>query len=577
MSWPRDSTRTPMRQPQCSILKGLLHAKLIPLTSKTRYAERMSTASLLPAASRARRRPSIRRLAAWLAACASDPKASLWLVIGFAVAHAVLWTFILINLKAAQDIHMDVAEAFAWGQKFQLGYGKHPPLAGWVAGLWFRIFPVADWATYALAMATLGCSLVICWLIGLRVVDRRRAFFVVVMLALYPIFNFKGFKYNPDLLQLVTLPLVVLAYLNAFEKRNVKSGLWLGLAGALALMTKYWVLTMIGAVGLAALIHPQRWQFLRSPAPWVAIATLVVAMMPHLVWLKQVDFVPLTYAGDVYGLQSRAQNVELVIGYVKHNIALLAVPVALASLALACSPIMLHRPSAIFARTWSRGPNRCVNLSQALNVWIIQIIVAIGPPLGALLFTVYMKTDWGISLFFLTPLALVAIPALRVQKIALFNIAAIWLAITLLALFASPWIAAKGMEIYPNGSSTYGARSELARELTQAWRSRFGTRWAVVAGTTEMGEPLTFYSPDHPAPFTPGEIWSSGLTSLEEAKRLGFIGVCDTSDNRLPVCEAWMAANADNAERLAITTQRFFHGHPGPANSWKVYIVPPSK
>src|SRR6266487_3690627 len=272
----------------------------------------MSTASLLPAASRARRRPSIRRLAAWLAASASDPKASLWLVIGFAVAHAVLWTFILINLKAAQDVHMDVAEAFAWGQKFQLGYGKHPPLAGWVAGLWFRIFPVADWATYALAMATLGCGIVISWLIGLRVVDRRRAFFVVVTLALYPIFNFKGFKYNPDLLQLVTLPLVVLAYLNAFEKRDVKSGLWLGLAGALAVMTKYWVLTMIGAVGLAALIHPERLRFLKSPAPWVAIVTLAVLMLPHLIWLKQVDFVPLTYAGDVYGLQSRAQNVQLV-------------------------------------------------------------------------------------------------------------------------------------------------------------------------------------------------------------------------------------------------------------------------
>src|SRR5258708_32238797 len=40
MSWARDSTRIPMRQPQCSILKGLLHAKLIPLMSKTRYAER---------------------------------------------------------------------------------------------------------------------------------------------------------------------------------------------------------------------------------------------------------------------------------------------------------------------------------------------------------------------------------------------------------------------------------------------------------------------------------------------------------------------------------------------------------
>src|SRR5713226_8556317 len=72
---------------------------------------------------RPRGRLSIRRMAAWLAACASDPKAAPRLVIGFAAAHAVLWTLILVNLKAAQDVHMDVAEAFAWGQKFQFGYG----------------------------------------------------------------------------------------------------------------------------------------------------------------------------------------------------------------------------------------------------------------------------------------------------------------------------------------------------------------------------------------------------------------------------------------------------------------------
>jgi 4-amino-4-deoxy-L-arabinose transferase-like glycosyltransferase len=535
----------------------------------------MSTASFSTASLRARRRPSFRRLAAWLAASASDRKAAPWLVIGFATAHAVLWTFILINLKAAQDVHMDVAEAFAWGQKFQLGYGKHPPLAGWVAGLWFKIFPVADWATYALAMTTLACGLVISWLIALRVVDYRRAFFVVVMLALYPIFNFKGFKYNPDLLQLVTLPLLVLAYLHAFEQRTARAGFWLGIAGALALMTKYWVLTMIGAVGLAALIHPDRLNFLRSPAPWVAIAVAIVAMLPHLMWLKEVDFVPLTYAGDVYGLSSRAQSAELVLGYVGHNLALLALPVALAGFALAW--MALVRPSAALARIWSRGTNPGVNASQALNVWIIQIVVAVGPPLGGLLFTVYMKTDWGISLFFLTPLALVAIPALRIQRIALVRITAIWLLLTLATLVASPYIAAHEMAGNPNGASSYGARSQLARELTQEWHMRFGTRWAVVAGTTEVGEPMTFYSADHPAPFTPGEVWSSGLTSLEEARRLGFIGICDTSDARLPVCEAWMAANGKDAEQIAITTQRFFHGHPGPAITWKIYIVPPAK
>lgn len=531
----------------------------------------MSTASLPPTALRTGRRFSLRRPAAWLAARATDPRTSLWLVVTFALLHALIWTFILIKLKAAQDVHTDVAEAFAWGQKLQLGYGKHPPLSGWIAGLWFTFFPVADWATYLLAMTTLGVGLVICWLIARRVVDRRRAFVAVVALALYPIFNFKGFKYNPDLLQLVTLPLLVLAYLNAFERRSALSGVWLGLAGAAALMTKYWALTMIGAIALAALIHPDRLKILRSPAPWVAIATLVAAMIPHLIWLRQVDFLPLTYAGDVYSLSSRAQSAGLVLGYVAHNVALLAVPVLFGALVLA------WRSRGRIAPFWSRGTEGTVRLPQALNVWIIQTIVAIGPPLGGLALAIYMKTDWAIPLFFLTPLALISIPSLRVPAMSLFRITAIWLLLSLAALAAAPAIAVHEFAnaSHANGASSFAARSQLAQELTQAWRLRFGSRWPVVAGTTEIGEPMTFYSPDHPAPFTPGELWSSGLTSLEEAKRLGFIGICDTTDPRLATCQAWMKANAPGAEQLVMTTQRFFRGHPGPSVEWKIFIQPP--
>ncbi|MBR0794440.1 glycosyltransferase family 39 protein [Bradyrhizobium jicamae] len=533
----------------------------------------MSTASYLPAARRAKHRASIRRLAAWLAARATDRKTGLWLVISFALVHAVLWTLILVKLKAAQDVHMDVAEAYAWGQRFLLGYGKHPPLSGWIAGVWFRLFPITNWSTYALAMATLSFALVVCWLIALRVVDRRRAFFMVVMLALYPIFNFKGFKFNADLAQLVPLPLLVLAYLNAFEKRSVKSGLWLGFAAALALMAKYWVLTVIGAIGLAALIHPQRMQFLRSPAPWVAIGTMAVAMIPHLVWLEEVDFLPLTYAGDVYSLSNRALNVELVIGYVGHNLALLAVPVLLGLLALSLSSLR-WRP----ARIWLHEPDPGVNPPQALNIWLIQSIVAIGPPLGALAFTVYIKTDWGIPLFFLLPLALVAIPWLRISRTALLAITVIWFVVTVGMLFAAPAIARREMTSSHAGASTYAARSELARELTETWQTKFHSRWAVVAARSDVGEPMTFYSPDHPAAIVPDEAWSSGLTSLDEAKRLGFIGICDTAEPeyRTP-CETWMAEHAKGAEQLVMTTQRFFGGHPGPSTVWKVYLVPPAK
>ncbi len=533
----------------------------------------MSTASILPAGARANRKLSIRRLAAWLAAHASDPRAALWLVSGFAAVHAALWTVILVNLKTGQDVHMDVAEAFGWGQKFLLGYGKHPPLSGWVAGVWFMIFPVTDWATYALAMATLGCGLVICWLIALRVVDHRRAFLVVVMLALYPIFNFKGFKYNPDLLQLVTLPLVVLAYLDAFDKRSVKSGLWLGLAGALALMTKYWALTVIGAVGLAALIHPARLQFLRSPAPWVAIATLAVAMIPHFIWLRQVNFAPLTYAGEsYYSIADRTEINNLALGYIGHNLGLLALPVALAGLALSWPS--RWRKSFAF---WSRGGNSGVQTSQALNVWVIQAVLAIGPPLGAVIFQIYIKTDWGIPLFFLVPLALIAVPRLRVRQIALLRMVASWFLLTLAVLAASPKIVAYEVSQHRNEGASFRARSELARQLTTEWHTRFHSRLPVIAAYDDIGQPVTFYSPDHPAALTPDEPWSSGLTSLDEARRSGFIGICETGDWKLEKCEAWMKQHADNGERMVITTRRFFQGTAGAATAWNVIVVPPAK
>jgi 4-amino-4-deoxy-L-arabinose transferase-like glycosyltransferase len=541
----------------------------------------MTEAVSMPSAARPRFRSIGRRGAARLVAWAGDARLSSLLVAGFVLAHVVLWTAILTQLKAAQDVHYDVAEAFAWGQKFLLGYGKHPPLSGWVAGVWFTIFPPVDWATYALAMVTVGVGMMICWRIALCVVDRRRAFLVVVMLALYPIFNFKGFKYNPDLLQLVTLPLLVLAYLDAFDKRTIRSGVWLGLAGALALMTKYWVLTMIGAIGLAALIHPARMLFLRSPAPWVAIVTLAVAMVPHFLWLQQVNFAPFTYAGDSYAISTHLQSLQLALGYIGHNLALLALPVALAAFVLAWSPrwwsLPFRDPRAFFARPWSLRGNPGVRTSQALNIWLIQAIVAIGPPIGALVFGIYIKTDWGISLFFLVPLAVIAIPALRVPRAALVRLAAIWLVLTLVVLAAAPQIAVATMPRDAAGSFTHGSHSQLARELTDLWHQRFHSRWQVVAGATDVGEPMTFYSPDHPAPLTPGEPWPSGLTSLAEAKREGFIGVCEVGDWKQQNCDAWMKQNAAEGERMVITTRRFFRGRASAATAWNVTIVPPGK
>ena len=149
--------------------------------------------------------------------------------------------------------------------------------------------------------------------------------------------------------------------------------------------------------------------------------------------------------------------------------------------------------------------------------------------------------------------------------------------ISLVVLAVSPKIVAYELSEKRTAGATYRARSELARELTEFWHTRFYSRWPVVAAYMDTGQPVTFYSPDHPAPLTPDEPWSSGLTSLDEAKRSGFIGICETGDWKLEICEAWMKAHAANGERIVVTTRRFFLGMPGPATAWNVIIVPPAK
>ncbi len=90
--------------------------------------------------------------------------------------------------------------------------------------------------------------------------------------------------------------------------------------------------------------------------------------------------------------------------------------------------------------------------------------------------------------------------------------------------------------------------------------------------------PLTYAGDTYSlTPLTPDEPWSSGLTPLDEAMRSGFVGICETGDWKLEKCEAWMKAHAANAERIVITTRRFFAGMPGPATAWNVYIVTPAK
>ena len=62
------------------------------------------------------------------------------------VAFVIVWSLYFAISESQSSIHNDMAEAYAWGQEFQLGYHQHPPFWSWICGLWFAILPRAGWS-----------------------------------------------------------------------------------------------------------------------------------------------------------------------------------------------------------------------------------------------------------------------------------------------------------------------------------------------------------------------------------------------------------------------------------------------
>jgi 4-amino-4-deoxy-L-arabinose transferase-like glycosyltransferase len=74
-----------------------------------------------------------------------------------------------------------------------------------------------------------------------------------------------------------------------------------GAATALAMLGKYYSIYLVAALVVAALAHPARWTYLRSPSPWVSAIVGIVTLAPHLHWLVTTGAEPFKYAYAVHG------------------------------------------------------------------------------------------------------------------------------------------------------------------------------------------------------------------------------------------------------------------------------------
>src|SRR5262245_11769740 len=386
-------------------------------------------------------------------AAALDRRTAAYLVLALIAAHMAAWTIILTVARSGQPLNSDSTEAYAWGRLLLWGYGKHPPLTGWIARLWFDLFPTTDWAMYALAMATVGAAAWASWLLASQVVDRRRAMLVVLLLLIYPVFTFRGSRFTPDLVLVPMFVLVVLSFVIAYQKRGIVWGIVLGLTCACAVLTKYWALLVVAAIGLAAIAHPDRRRFFSCPTPYVAALVFCLALTPHLIWLVQSDYAPFLNAAR--HLVPRPFSPLAQTGAELRHHAALLLPVAIA---LAW---VLWRPNVRAAQS----PPMC--LRQAYHIWVIAGVLLVMPPLLAVALGVYFAVDWGTPLYTLLPLAAVALPQIGIARRALVRAGVIWVVTLGLGIVAAPLVLV--FQIKTDPTRYLFNEPDVAAQATQLW------------------------------------------------------------------------------------------------------------
>src|SRR5436189_5922432 len=208
----------------------------------------------------------------------ADPARRRRAALVFVLGYGALWFVYGVIAKSSQDINADMGEMVVWTRELALGYPKHPPLLAYILWGWFKVFPLADWAYLLLAVVTVSAGIFLAVELCAEWLAHEKLAAVPFLLAAIPFYNFLGLKFDQNSVLIPLWALAMWAMLRALDTRHMNWAALAGLAAAAAMLSKCWSAFLIAALALAALFHPQRREYFRSPAPWVTAGVFLFAV-----------------------------------------------------------------------------------------------------------------------------------------------------------------------------------------------------------------------------------------------------------------------------------------------------------
>jgi 4-amino-4-deoxy-L-arabinose transferase-like glycosyltransferase len=472
------------------------------------------------------------------------------------------WTLYAVISASPAAIHNDMAEAYAWGREFQLGYEKHPPFWAWIAGFWFEVFPRADWAFDLLAVLNAGLGLYGSWMLIGDFADGDKRLAAAALLLLTPFYTFLALKYNANSIFLSLWPWTMHFFVRSIDERRLADAILFGLLIGMALLSKYFALILAATCFIASLVHPSRRAYFASAAPYVSVLVTALIVAPHAWWLVQSD--------------------APTVGYFIHKTGHGVITVLLACGSLLVGVLLFHSIGiGLIAFAKQSDPRSWIaacRLRWAEPRFRVLATLAVLPlaltVLAGLVFRLRPDTNMTIGIFSLMPLLLIELAGAEGDT-RLYHLArTLAIAVTLVALVMSPAVALA--KIWYRGDINYTEpRKELAREATELWRKTTSLPLRYVGGSQRYEDAVAFYSPDNPHVFIHLDYQRAPWVTPDDLSREGLLVVCSVADKQC----LKSAANVSTPQtrRTDLDLVHSFFGYTVGYASFIVSIVPPHR
>ena len=477
----------------------------------------------------------------------------------FLAAQIVIATLIAVIGLWTSPLQDDMAEAWAWGKEFQLGYAKHPPFFAWVAGAWFLLFPRFDWCFYLLSSINAAVGFVGIWcLAGLFLEDRARLG-AVLLAALVPFQTIVAINFNATSALLSTWPWVAYCFVRSMEGGGLRYAILLGVVAALALLTKYVSVLLLLSCLIASFLHPQAKCYYRSAAPYVAGLLFTALIAPHVYWLIQHNWPTIDYAMLKTWRSRTFTSIQAV------NVT---------AVAIAAHGLMLWGFLLAFGKSGPTLLRRAVvSIKEAQCAWLWVLVL--GPFLLMLacvpILNVKLSPKFLTPMFFLVPTALLALSSAEVREDHLRLITRLWLVASLGCAIAA-LLLSYTMFRWQIGLAQFPHR-EMAQLVTDEWHSVFNRPLRIVAASQDDGHALAFYSADAPSHFIEMNFAVAPWITPTWIEREGLLIVCRDADAD---CTDRAAKFADpHSLRRQVSVSRSHWGWKAPNRQFTLIFIAP--